>query len=263
MTEHTLDKCSFKVVIPARFESTRLPGKPLRQIAGKPMILHTVMHAKSSGASEVLVATDDKRIFDVVAANGFDVTMTRKDHLTGTDRIAEVALQRNWNDDDIVVNLQGDEPLMPSSLLQQVAWDLAKHIPAVMATLVVSIQEANDIFDANIVKAVMDHAGYALYFSRAPIPWNRQTFSTKRADLPTTGYFRHVGLYAYRVGFLKQYVKWEPAVIEQIECLEQLRILANGHRIHLSEVNEFPGYGVDTEEDLARVETIIRDNTAI
>ncbi|MCP3668053.1 MAG: 3-deoxy-manno-octulosonate cytidylyltransferase [Gammaproteobacteria bacterium] len=243
----------FKVVIPARYASTRLPGKPLLDIAGKPMIQHVYERALESGADEVVIATDDKRIVERVEQFGAMVCMTDEAHRSGTDRIAEVARIKNWGADEIVVNLQGDEPDMPPELVAQVAEDMIAHRDASVTTLATAVTDRQSLFDSNVVKVVMDEAGYALYFSRAPIPWYRDEFDKSAQKLPVDGeLYRHIGLYAYRVGFLEAYVDWPPSVIEKAESLEQLRVLSKGHRIHVSLAAKPPGHGVDTEADLAR-----------
>jgi 3-deoxy-manno-octulosonate cytidylyltransferase (CMP-KDO synthetase) len=241
----------FKVVIPARFASTRLPGKPLLDIAGKPMIQHVHQRAMESGAEEVVVATDDARIAERVEQFGGEVCMTSDSHRSGTDRIAEVVEKFGWADDTIVVNLQGDEPCMPPVLLTQVARDMDSHKNAVITTLSAPLTSKEKLFDPHVVKVVTDAEGYALYFSRAPIPWHRDEFLHKEQPLPEeTGFSRHIGIYAYRAGFLEQYVNWPPAPIEQAESLEQLRVLWHGRRIHVSQAQEEPGHGVDTRDDL-------------
>ncbi|MCG8426292.1 MAG: 3-deoxy-manno-octulosonate cytidylyltransferase [Chromatiales bacterium] len=246
---------NFKVVIPARYASTRLPGKPLLPIAGKPMIQHVVERARTSGAGEIVVATDDQRIAEAVTAFDGDVCMTSAEHRSGTDRIAEVVAARGWSDDEIIVNLQGDEPTMPAALVRQVAEDMDKHPDAVVTTLSTAITDRDTLFDPHVVKVVTDHLGYALYFSRAPIPWHRDEFLHPDRPLPEVGHFqRHIGLYAYRAGFLPRYVEWPPAPLEIAESLEQLRVLWHGQRIHVSEAVEAPGHGVDTGDDLKRVE---------
>ncbi|MCW8908738.1 MAG: 3-deoxy-manno-octulosonate cytidylyltransferase [Sedimenticola sp.] len=244
---------SFKVVIPARYASSRLPGKPLLDIAGKPMIRHVYERALESGAEQVVVATDDARIAERVEGFSGQVCMTSPEHQSGTDRIAEVVRHYGWQADDIVVNLQGDEPDMPASLLRQVAGDMQSHTDAVMTTLSADLTEGAQLFDPNVVKLVTDAKGYALYFSRAPIPWDRDRFSAE-GGLPeqVQGYSRHIGLYAYRAGFLSRYVAWEPAPLEQVESLEQLRVLWQGERIHVSRASELPGIGIDTPEDLEK-----------
>lgn len=245
---------NFKVVIPARYGSTRLPGKPLLEIGGKPMIEHVHQRATESGAAQVVVATDDTRIADCVEGFGGEVCLTDAAHRSGTDRIAQVVKQYAWGTDEIVVNLQGDEPDMPPELLRQVAVDMDRHPDAVMTTLSANLDDGAQLFDPNVVKLVTDAKGYALYFSRAPIPWNRDAFAD-RANLPTSvqGYSRHIGLYAYRAGFLARYIQWQPAPLELVESLEQLRVLWHGERIHVSAAGVVPGQGVDTPQDLERL----------
>ncbi|GAB4278520.1 MAG: 3-deoxy-manno-octulosonate cytidylyltransferase [Methylomicrobium sp.] len=245
----------FKVVIPARYGSTRLPGKPLRHIAGKPMIAHVCERAAEAQADEVVVATDDPRIFDTVSALGIAVEMTRADHQSGTERLAEVAETRGWSNDTIVVNLQGDEPLIPPNYIRDVAEALAGQHRAGIATLAASINTREEVFNPNAVKTVLDKNGYALYFSRAPIPWHRESFQSGDGALPSGfDYLRHIGMYAYRVDFLKRYCRWDASPIETIESLEQLRILWHGEAIFVKTVACAPEAGVDTEEDLQRVE---------
>lgn len=245
----------FKVVIPARYASTRLPGKPLLEIAGKPMIQHVYERAQESGADEVVIATDDQRIADKAAEFGDQVCMTSARHPSGTDRIAEVVEQMKWPEDTIVVNVQGDEPTMPASLINQVARDMDSHPDAVITTLSAPIGDRDVLFDPHLVKVVTDAEGYALYFSRAPIPWHREELLHPDRPLPdTTPFDRHIGLYAYRAGFLKRYVDWPHAPLEQAESLEQLRVLWHGEKIHVSTATEEPGHGVDTQADLKRVE---------
>jgi len=245
----------FRVVIPARYGAARLPGKPLVDIGGQPLIARVWERAQASGAAEVVVATDDERIVDACRVLGADVELTDRHHASGSDRIAEVIGRRNWADDDIVVNLQGDEPCMPPALIHQVAADLASHRQAPVATLSTAIADAAALFDCHVVKVVTDAAGFALYFSRAPMPWHRDEFLGSRARLPQgVAFLRHIGLYAYRAGFLSRFVAWPPAPLEQAESLEQLRILWHGERIHVSLAVEPPGPGVDTPDDVARVE---------
>ena len=243
----------FSVIIPARYGSSRLPGKPLLEIDGKPMVLHVLERAEQSGADAVWVATDDPRIADVVTQVGGVVCMTRSDHSSGTDRLAEVVDQLSLEDETIIINLQGDEPEMPAALIQQVANDMAAHSDASVTTLYRKIEEGSELFDPNAVKVVIDEAGYALYFSRAPIPWDRDSFSMPEQAVPRNN-VRHIGLYAYRVGFLRRFAAWPASPIETQESLEQLRVLWKGERIHLTEAVENPGHGVDTEEDLKRAQ---------
>ncbi|MEN8174740.1 MAG: 3-deoxy-manno-octulosonate cytidylyltransferase [Pseudomonadota bacterium] len=248
----------YKVVIPARYASARLPGKPLLPLAGKPMILHVCERAASAGAEEVLVATDDDRILQVVESAGFVALMTGH-HPSGTDRLAEVVALRGWGADTILVNLQGDEPLMPAVLLRQVAENLANHGQASIATLATTISDRETLFDPHAVKVVADASGFALYFSRAPIPWHRDEFVIDHEHLPgSTPFLRHVGLYAYRAGFLQRFVQWPPAQLELAESLEQLRALAYGEKIHVGVADQPPGHGVDTADDLARVELMLQ-----
>ena len=249
----------FNVVIPARYGSQRLPGKPLRDIAGKPMIQHVFECAQSSGARHVVVATDDKRIEQAVRKFTDAVCMTSTDHASGTDRIAEVVVAMGWPADTVVVNLQGDEPLMPPTLLREVADTLVTHPLAEMATLCVPLSTPEQLFDTNTVKVVTDREGYALYFSRATIPWNRDLFDPSQVVDPAwlAGMHRHLGLYAYRAGFLSRYSNFPAAPIEQMESLEQLRVLWHGGRIAVAVVHDAPPAGVDTAEDLARVSALL------
>jgi 3-deoxy-manno-octulosonate cytidylyltransferase (CMP-KDO synthetase) len=239
----------FIVVIPARFASTRLPGKPLRLLHGKPMIQWVYQAAVDSGAADVVVATDDNRIVQAVEAFGGDCQLTSSNHQTGTDRIVEVCNARGWSDERIIVNLQGDEPLMASSNLAQVATNLLRS-ERDMATLHKPI-EPRDAQDPNLVKLVHDRSGRALYFSRAPIPYRRD------AHDPAPQYRGHIGLYAYRVGFLKTYARLAPAETELSEKLEQLRALDHGYSIHTETASVNPGPGVDTEQDLQQVEMLM------
>ncbi len=248
----------FTVVIPARYASSRFPGKPLAAILGRPMVQHVYERASASGAAEVVVATDDRRIAAAVEAFGGQVCMTRPTHHSGTDRIAEVAEIRGWPADLVVVNLQGDEPTMPAALVAQVAEDLECHSEAGMSTLSTAITERAELFDPHVVKVVTDLAGYALYFSRAPVPWHRDEFVAGDHALPDgVAFRRHIGLYAYRVGFLRRFVAWSPAPIEQAEALEQLRVLWHGGAIHVSRAGEPPGPGVDTPADLRKAEVLL------
>lgn len=248
----------FKVVIPARYGSTRLPGKPLLNIAGKPMIAHVCDRAKEADADEVIVATDDERIFQAVSDLGFKAVMTRADHQSGTERIAEVARICGWSGDQIIVNLQGDEPLIPPNYIRETAKALAGQDKAGMATLAARINDVEEIFNPNAVKVVLDNSGYALYFSRAPIPWDRDAFSgSERTPSGKIPYLRHIGMYAYTVDFLNRYCSWQSSVLESVESLEQLRILWHGEAIKVHLVEKTPPAGVDTQEDLIRVEQVL------
>jgi 3-deoxy-manno-octulosonate cytidylyltransferase (CMP-KDO synthetase) len=244
---------AFTIVIPARYNSSRLAGKALLDIAGKPMIQHVYERARESAAQTVIIATDDLRIKAAAEQFGADVCMTRADHVSGTDRIAEVVEQRQLANDEIIVNVQGDEPDLPASLINQVADDLDANPKADMATLYKQITESNDIFDPNAVKVVMDKHGYAMYFSRAPIPWLREHFNTNNPLPSSLPHYRHIGLYGYRAHFLKAYSQLTVSELEQHESLEQLRVLYHGKKIHLTAALIDPGHGVDTEADLQRV----------
>jgi 3-deoxy-manno-octulosonate cytidylyltransferase (CMP-KDO synthetase) len=244
----------FIVAIPARFGASRLQGKPLRSLGGEPVIAHVVRRARAAGAREVWVATDDARIAEAVAGSGAQVAMTDPAHASGSDRLAECARIAGWGDDDIVVNLQGDEPFAPASGIRAVAETLAAS-GAPMATLATPVEDAATLFDPNAVKLVRADNGDALYFSRAPIPWARDAFAANRDALPAgDAWLRHIGIYAYRVGFLRAFAALPPSTLERIESLEQLRALENGHRIAVALAPEpFPP-GIDTPEDLARAE---------
>ena len=249
---------NFVVAIPARLGSTRLPRKPLRLLAGKPMLAHVIERAQQSGALEVVVATDSIEIAEVAAACNVSVAMTREDHRSGTDRLAELAQQRGWSDDTIVVNLQGDEPMAPASGIRAVAATLLDSPDAPMATLATPITDAAAMFDPNVVKVVCNARGWAAYFSRAPIPWPRDAFAATRESLPVASVFlRHIGIYAYRAGFLRVFSALPIGALESLESLEQLRVLEAGHKIAVGMAPEpFPG-GVDTEADLRRVEELL------
>lgn len=248
----------FNVLIPARYHSSRLPGKPLCELAGRPLIQYVFNCALKSGAGRVMVATDDDRIRLVAERFGAEVCMTSKHHASGTDRLAEAAQILNFSDDEIVVNLQGDEPFIPPALIRQVAENLQSHPEASVATLCEPIRHNAHLFDPNICKVVMDHQGYALYFSRAPIPWDRDAFSLAPPGLAgRQEYYRHIGLYSYRVGFLKEYTHWPVCTLEQAERLEQLRVIYHGRKVHVAEAVEAPGQGVDTEEDLLRAQSLL------
>lgn len=251
---------SFVVVIPARFGSSRLPGKPLADIGGAPMVVRVLQRCQQSSASRVLVATDDQRIADAVSAAGGEVVMTRADHPSGTDRLQEVATLLQLPDNAILVNVQGDEPLIPPAVINQVADNLAQHADCDIATLCEPIVDAADLFNSNVVKAVFDDNGRALYFSRAPIPWHRDAFSVGAVQvLPEGNWWRHIGMYAYRVGLLHRFVQWSPAALEQTEALEQLRAMANGATVHIQPACETVPGGVDTDADLARVRARIAE----
>lgn len=243
----------FQVVIPARLASTRLPEKVLRPIAGRPLIQYTHDAAMQAGADSVVIATDHPRVADACIAFGADVQMTSAEHQSGTDRIQEVAVARAWSDDEIVVNVQGDEPLMPPVLISQAASLLEQDSGADIATLSQRIEELDSWLNPNVVKVVCDHRGRAHYFSRAPIPWQREGTESPPPRLPSAGAWRHIGIYAYRVRALHRFSALPPAPIEQSESLEQLRALWNGLQIVVGEAAQAPPHGVDTEADLQAV----------
>jgi len=246
----------FIVVIPARYASTRLPGKPLRDIKGISMIQRVWQQAFQSSAERVVIATDDDRIKSAAEAFGAEVCMTRADHQSGTDRLQEVAEQLQLSDDQIIVNVQGDEPLIPPQVIDQVANNLANNKAAGVATLCEPITSTNDFLNPNIVKVVYACNGIALFFSRAPIPWPRNDGKEELNSSPSHAR-RHIGIYGYKVSCLNQFVQWEMAPSEQLESLEQLRFLHNGIGIHVADsIAEVPG-GIDTEDDLQRAINII------
>ncbi|UYM16652.1 3-deoxy-manno-octulosonate cytidylyltransferase [Endozoicomonas euniceicola] len=254
----------FTVVIPARFGSSRLPGKPLADIGGKPMVQHVYERASESCAQRVIIATDDERIFKAAKGFGAEVCMTLPDHPSGTDRLQEVARLYGMSDDEVIVNVQGDEPLIPPSVIDQVAENLMDNLHAGAATLSEPIRQRDDLFNPAVVKVVSDKDGNALYFSRAPMPWARNSFEANSASLPDVDCFRrHIGIYAYRVNLLNQYVQWPQSPIEQLESLEQLRLLWNGQRIHVADALVTPPHGVDTEQDLEVVRRIVAEREAV
>ena len=246
------------LVIPSRFASTRLPGKPLRLIAGKPMIQHVYERAKEAsdelGFKAIVIATDDETIKKTCESFGATVCMTSPEHETGSDRLSEVVTINNWSDDTIIVNLQGDEPLTPISSLRQVAENLAANNSASISTLATPVDNDADYKDSNVVKVVTDSHGMALYFSRASIPFQRDI-----GEASSSFALRHIGIYAYRAGYLKSFSEMEPCKIEDLEKLEQLRAMWHGARIHVALAENVPGHGVDTEEDLLAVEKIIKE----
>lgn len=246
----------FKVVVPARFASTRLPGKPLLDLAGKPMVVRVAEQAAKSLANQVVVATDHAQILQAVAQHQITAVMTRADHISGTDRIAEVVQTMQWPDDTIVVNVQGDEPLIDPVLINEVAQTLANDEQAVMSTACHAIHDETVFTNPNVVKVVFNAKQRALYFSRAPIPFARDTTDRQQ---PLTAY-RHIGIYAYRVSFLKQYASLPVTTLESIESLEQLRVLYHGYQIAVSVTDHAPARGVDTPEDLAAVRQIFASN---
>lgn len=243
----------FVVAIPARYAASRLPGKPLRLLGGKPLVWHVAQRALTAGAREVWVAADDPRIIEAVQGEGVRVAMTSPEHASGTDRLAECADIAGWREDDIVVNLQGDEPFAPAGGIRAVAGLLARS-GCEMATLAAPITDRETLFDPNAVKVVADAHERALYFSRAPIPWDRDAFSQAGDAMPAGEWLRHIGIYAYRAGFLRRFAQMPPGRLEQLEKLEQLRVLEAGFRIAVAATPESFPPGVDTPEDLARAE---------
>lgn len=245
---------NFNVIIPARYASSRFPGKPLVDINGKPMVQHVYERAIESGAAKVVVATDDARIAKAVRDFGGEYCMTGAHHESGTERLAEVVDMQNMLAHELVVNVQGDEPFIPAENIQQVAENLHQHQQAEMATLAVKISDVEEAFNPNVVKVVVDKQGFALYFSRATIPYDRARFLDEDCiDEIGDFYLRHVGIYAYRAGFIKQYVNMSPSGLEQIESLEQLRVLWHGEKIHVDVARKPPPTGIDTPEDLQRI----------
>jgi 3-deoxy-manno-octulosonate cytidylyltransferase (CMP-KDO synthetase) len=251
----------FTVLIPARLASTRLPDKPLADIGGLPMVVRVARRAAQSAAARVVVAADHARIVQACEAHGVEALMTRTDHPSGSDRLAEASTLLGLGPDDCVVNVQGDEPLIEPALIDAVAALLQARPGASMSTAAHPIDSVDEFVNPNVVKVVRDAAGYALYFSRAPIPWHRGAFGTggaAPAELPAdTAWLRHIGIYAYRVAVLRCYPQWPPAPAEQAESLEQLRALWQGVRIQVAEAAEAPPPGVDTEADLARVAAML------
>lgn len=253
---------SFSVIIPARYASSRFPGKPLADLNGKPMVQHVYERACESEATRVVIATDDQRIADAAREFGAEVCMTSPDHPSGTDRLQEVVKTLGFYNDDIVVNVQGDEPMVPPRIINQVAHNLMALPDAGIATLSEPIETVEALLNPNVVKVVSDYRGMAMYFSRAPIPWPRDAFMQAggQSTMPTGfDWQRHIGLYAYRVKMLNDFVRWDPAPLEQTECLEQLRALWNGVGIHVAAADETPPAGVDTPEDLARIARLMAE----
>lgn len=262
----------FTVIIPARFNSTRLPGKVLLDIAGKPMVQHVYERAMESGASRVIIATDDEKVASACEKFKADVRMTQSSHQSGTERIAEVIAREGYDDDDIVICLQADEPLMPPQLIWQLSLNLSQDDHVKVGTFAEKIHDPKDLFNPNIVKVIFNYRNYAIYFSRAPIPWDREKFATvadhplyqrgsclpqaNRGDFQIDTYYRHIGIYGYRAGFLNTYVNWPQCQPEKLESLEQLRILWNGYKIHVGVTDLHIPPGVDTAEGLEMVRKI-------
>lgn len=247
----------YHIIIPARYASTRLPGKPLLDLAGKTLLERVYRQAEQSAAQSIVIATDDQRIVECAESFNASVVMTSPDHESGTDRLQEVAQQLGYSDDTIVVNVQGDEPMIPPTIIDQVAQNLA-DCDAAMATLCKTLHDPKQLFDPNAVKVVMNKNGMAQYFSRAPIPWHRDSFDNEVQSLEGLGSWHlHIGIYAYRVGFLHQFVAAGPCELEQCERLEQLRALWQGYSIHVATALQAPPPGIDTPEDLDAVRKLL------
>lgn len=258
MTTHQT-KNTFNVVIPARMASTRFPGKALQELLGKPMLGHVHDRALASGAAEIIVAVDDQKLADYCSDSGCNFVMTSPDHVNGTERIAEVVRTLGWTDDTVVVGLQCDEPATPPAIIRQVADNMAIHVDADMATLCTRITDKKDYLDPNRVKVVRDTHNFAMYFSRAPIPWRRDVSGHKEADDASfADSWLHIGMYAYRAGFLKRYVSFYETQPEREEKLEQLRALGYGCRIHVDESIAQPSHGVDLPSDMAEAERALQ-----
>ena len=252
----------FTVIIPARLASTRLPDKPLADIAGKPMVVRVAERAAQSGADRVVVACDHLRIQEACTQHGVAAVLTRSDHASGSDRLAEACTLLGLQGSDMVVNVQGDEPLIDADLVRQVAVVLTEREDCVMSTAAHPLDTLADYLNPNVVKVVLDAAGRALYFSRAPIPWWRDGVKAGQPQMPTPAPLRHLGLYAYRAGFLRQFPALPAAPVEETEALEQLRVLWHGHRIAVHVTPHGPGPGVDTPDDLARVRAVFAASAA-
>lgn len=246
---------SFVIVIPARYGSTRFPGKPLIDIQGKPMVLHVMERAREAGADRVIVATDHIEILQVIKSAGGEACFTSSEHSSGTERLAEVIEKYRFSDTDIIVNVQGDEPMIPPIIIDQVAKNLANTCLG-MATLAAPITNKVDLINPNVVKVVVNALGHALYFSRAPIPWKRDGLMTEEKNRTA---LRHIGIYAYRVDFVRRYINWGKSPLEEIEKLEQLRVLWHGEKIHVDIVKKIPPQGIDSPEDLEKIRKILPD----
>lgn len=249
----------FRVVIPARYASERLPGKPLIEIAGKPMIQHVYERAVESGAVSVVIATDDDRIREAAEKFGAPVCMTAAEYRSGTERIAEAVVALGYEDDDVIVNVQGDEPLIPPAIIQQVAENLLLHENIKVSTLYEPIKDTDELFNPHHVKVVTNKRGFALYFSRAPIPWDREQFPVKKNQTLQGEYKRHVGIYAYRASFLQEYMEREVSPLEELEKLEQLRVLWNSGRVHVAQAKESIPIDVNTEDDLKKIRAKLQE----
>lgn len=251
---------SFRIIIPVRYASYRLPGKPLIDLCGKPMLQYVYENAVESGADSVVIATDDVRVKEASESFGATVCMTSPDHRSGTERLSEAIVALGYDDDDVVVNLQSDNPLMPSEVIHQVAKELTDHDNIKMATLCQKIVDVEKLFNPDVVKVVFNKRGNALYFSRAPIAWERGVFNKKEEMTGT--HYRHIGTYAYRIGFLQEYIKWSRCEVEEMERLEQLRVLWNGGRIRVAVAKKPVPFSIETKQDLDRVKEVLKSMQA-
>ena len=249
---------NFHVVIPARYDSTRLPGKVLLEIAGQPMIQHVHEKAVLSGAESITIATDDERVAEAAEAFGANVCMTSPDHPSGTERICEAVEAMELDDDEVVIGLQADEPLMPHAVIRSLAEDLIEHDNIHVASVCSPLLSVDDLFNPNIVKVVLNRRQYAMYFSRAPIPWDRESFADPSKAQLTEMHYQHLGLYGYRVNFLRKYVDWSASPLETCESLEQLRILWHGGRMHMVVNTSAVSHGVDTQEQYEKMLKLIK-----
>ena len=248
----------FRIIIPARYESTRLPGKVLKEIRGKPMVQHVYDRAVESGADHVLVATDHRKVVEAVEGFGGNVCLTSSEHQSGTERLAEAVEALDCEDEEIVIGLQADEPLMPADAIRQLAESLEEHDNVKVASLCQPIIDAEELFNPHVVKVVLNRRNFAMYFSRAPIPWDREHFSNESQAKPTEHHYRHIGIYGYRAAFLREYIEWSDSPLESIESLEQLRILWHGGRILMNISKKMIPPGVDTEADLRKVAAYLK-----
>lgn len=246
----------FRVIIPVRYNSTRLPGKALLDIHGKPMIQHVYERAVESGADSVVIATDSDEVAAAAESFGAQVCMTSEDHQSGTERLSETVEALDYDDDEIIVNVQGDEPLIPPAIIKQVAAALAEHETVKVASVCQPLKSVEELKNPNMVKVVLNRRNHAMYFSRSPVPW-QASIELGNPDI-SENYFRHVGIYAYRVSALRDYMNWAESPYEALESLEQLRVLWNGHRIHMSVSSLNLLAGVDTQEDLDRVREVMK-----
>lgn len=249
----------FRIIIPARFESTRLPGKVLADINGKPMVQYVYENSLASGAESVVIATDNDQVREVAEGFGAEVVMTEASHQSGTERIAEAVAALDYDKDEIIVGVQADEPLVPPDMIRELAGALDEHDNVRIASLCQKITDIEELLDPNAVKVVLNRRHYAMYFSRATIPWDREGFKNQDQATISDHHYRHIGLYAYRAGFLSDYIDWPESPLEMLECLEQLRILWNGGRMHMTITKKKIPPGVDTPADLEKVRALMKE----